>query len=1332
MLPVFPWYLKAILKAAAAVCLVILIILSGALYYILGTTKGAAWAADFAGRQLQDVLTLKVDVREGSIFSGLKLGSVLVEVPDTVRVEADSLDASWDLMRVLLHNVFEVSLLETANLTVTLLITDSENDSRGEDEQQNSDEEAYSSDEEFRLNFPVDIIINDFRVTNFAYLSEIVDVRVGEFAAVLEAGSNSAGVRGGNSSDVTVHLKDLTTKEELAALQMQEENELKEILNAHERQEDDLREAIGAGAYSQRVLNRAQRSDIADFGDGRGLIENMPTIILPLDVYILGLEIKKARYYMDGFDTGKADLNVSASWKKNILEVINLEASHDMGQARIYGMMDFSEHFKLDYKISGQGALSDFNRDNFEGLLYGLKGSGEIAGNLVDLRANFNLENPQNTALEVRINCLSSLIPLAVTLDSDYLSWPLFSDTPEVEVYNLHLKSYGSLIKGLKTSLKGTFSGFDFEDYQADFEGVITPSKTEVNQFNLEGFYAGEKIKASLKGSADYYHRLGFAGSLDLESTSLSFISPLLQGPVSLTIEDFKAGVVPGWSTMLGDLNIFLHLPKSQGKFYLNGRPAALSLQELRGNFDRGFDLQSLNIAQGENTITAHGNLSDNSRFMSTFAFNDLSIILPDLEGTFDGELAAFGRLDDLNLDLRSRAFHLKQENFQLRELILDASTNTKAWNFEVIAIANDVHSGADLRPLGQCVLDLSGTLVNHFLSFNCEGNAKSFLGISGGLDENFALWQGQVEEFFAQTDFSGSVSLVEPIKIFLNLNESSGSLSAFSLRGDNGVLEFEDTVFSPDNIAAGVHFSNYNLRFLNDLMPEEVRLEGPVSVKSKILVKNGLPDINISVDSDDTRIFAHGVPFLFDKVAVTSAITPDNLKLNTTLHLRNDRGGIKLDLNVKDPMNSRRLDGDLSLAGLDLALLTGVGSQFNDLQGKVDIEGSFSGNVTAPLFHGTIKAQGSAEPRIYVGQVDDFEVTINAMGSRGFLDGAVSLNGTPVNLKGTLDWAEGAEGDLSVTASRLPVFLIGYGQALADINTHVSFKDAFVVEGSIAIPEARIRVNNIIDSGAQPSSDEIIVPEGGTMALAAGTSQTVPSVINLNLTLGDGVRLSAMGLNARMTGELAVKKALEDRDVTGEGQINLEEGRADLFGHRFIVTKAQTIFHGSIADPRLDVEVIADPEDIEDEVTAGVRVTGTASDPRIALFSSPAMSDNEVLSYILYGHGLDKNNSFNQESTNSSQMLLGLGLGPTTGLVNSLVGAFGVQNVQVGASGSGDETQVSVQGYITRRIRISYGYGVFNAVGEFKIRYELMRRLYAEFVSSIDQAADLIYSFEF
>ena len=150
----------------------------------------------------------------------------------------------------------------------------------------------------------------------------------------------------------------------------------------------------------------------------------------------------------------------------------------------------------------------------------------------------------------------------------------------------------------------------------------------------------------------------------------------------------------------------------------------------------------------------------------------------------------------------------------------------------------------------------------------------------------------------------------------------------------------------------------------------------------------------------------------------------------------------------------------------------------------------------------------------------------------------------------------------------------------------------------------------------------------------------------------------------------------------------------------------------------------------IEDDVIAGVHVTGYASDPVIELFSKPAMSQNEILSYLLYGHGLEKNTD--DTSGSSSQFLMALGLGTTTGLVNSLTGALGMQGVQFASSGSGDETTIGVQTYITKNIRLSYGYGVFTSLSEFRVRYEFMRKLYAEFISSLDQSIDLIYSFEF
>ena len=123
-------------------------------------------------------------------------------------------------------------------------------------------------------------------------------------------------------------------------------------------------------------------------------------------------------------------------------------------------------------------------------------------------------------------------------------------------------------------------------------------------------------------------------------------------------------------------------------------------------------------------------------------------------------------------------------------------------------------------------------------------------------------------------------------------------------------------------------------------------------------------------------------------------------------------------------------------------------------------------------------------------------------------------------------------------------------------------------------------------------------------------------------------------------------------------------------------------------------------------------------------------MSQNEILSYILYGHGLEETSS-GSSSDSSAQLLIALGVGSTAGLVNSITGALGMNQVQFGSTGTGDDTQVGVQSYITRDIRISYGYGVFTSVGEFRLRYELVRKLYLEFISSVDQAVDLVYSFE-
>jgi len=56
-----------------------------------------------------------------------------------------------------------------------------------------------------------------------------------------------------------------------------------------------------------------------------------------------------------------------------------------------------------------------------------------------------------------------------------------------------------------------------------------------------------------------------------------------------------------------------------------------------------------------------------------------------------------------------------------------------------------------------------------------------------------------------------------------------------------------------------------------------------------------------------------------------------------------------------------------------------------------------------------------------------------------------------------------------------------------------------------------------------------------------------------------------------------------------------------------------------------LNIEAIRNPEAMEDSsITAGVKVVGLADSPEVKVFSEPAMSQNNALSYILTGRSLD------------------------------------------------------------------------------------------------------------
>ncbi|HBT30672.1 MAG TPA: translocation and assembly module TamB, partial [Erwinia persicina] len=145
--------------------------------------------------------------------------------------------------------------------------------------------------------------------------------------------------------------------------------------------------------------------------------------------------------------------------------------------------------------------------------------------------------------------------------------------------------------------------------------------------------------------------------------------------------------------------------------------------------------------------------------------------------------------------------------------------------------------------------------------------------------------------------------------------------------------------------------------------------------------------------------------------------------------------------------------------------------------------------------------------------------------------------------------------------------------------------------------------------------------------------------------------------------------------------------------------------------------------------VTAGVRVTGLADEPKVEIFSDPAKSQQEALSYLLRGQGLGASGSDSDALTSA---LVGLGVAQSGQVVGKIGETFGVSNLALDTAGVGDSQQVQVSGYVLPGLQVKYGVGIFDSLATLTLRYRLMPKLYLEAVSGIDQALDVLYQFEF
>ncbi|MCG5513356.1 translocation/assembly module TamB domain-containing protein [Ectothiorhodospira shaposhnikovii] len=323
-------------------------------------------------------------------------------------------------------------------------------------------------------------------------------------------------------------------------------------------------------------------------------------------------------------------------------------------------------------------------------------------------------------------------------------------------------------------------------------------------------------------------------------------------------------------------------------------------------------------------------------------------------------------------------------------------------------------------------------------------------------------------------------------------------------------------------------------------------------------------------------------------------------------------------------------------------------------------------------------------------------------------LDGHVQLdpdNRYPVNLN--------IRGDRFQAARRPDVDLL----ISPDLRVTV-LGERVIVRGDLTIPEATLTLLELPQQAVSVSRDEII--------LDTDAEETLPLqvIARVRLILGDQVRISGFGLEARLSGNMMVQETpgMSTRLI---GEVRVDEGRYRAYGQDLTVERGVLLFQGPPENPGLNLR--ASRRIPVHDVLVGIEIIGTLEEPRSRVFSDPTMEDSEALAFLVTGRPLSGGSETDAGAIASAIAMFGIERGA---FITDRIGRqLGLDEFAVDTGTDLDDAALMMGRYLSPRLYLRYAMGLFQQSSTVMLNYQLSRTLSLETRSSTDsQSMDLIF----
>jgi translocation and assembly module TamB len=1004
-----------------------------------------------------------------------------------------------------------------------------------------------------------------------------------------------------------------------------------------------------------------------DIGETESSSEPVQIPQLPMAIDLDSVRITNTEVTLQG-DTHRIDsVELSAHTLKNQFVVESLIISAEpLKQAALKGEISLLAPYPLDFSFNWEGDLAE------TGLL---KGEGSLQGDLDTLTLGHSITAPVSLSTRATI-----------TLE----------ETPQIDLQG----EWKDLSWPLNTHLGGS------ADYQSPQGKFSLSGTTDAYQVSIDAPLSGASIPES---------HISLAASGDTQGLVLSPLSlELLNGKLTaegkiswsdnlawdLQISAENIEPQQRWPDYAGELSGRIAL---QGEMIDSKPQLSLEIQELSGTLrdydiagtgkaqwaDGKLDVEHLMLQSGDNQVKLNGVMGETLDFDFTIEAPALKQLWPTLDGTLQADGKLQGTLESPRVEIHGSGSELVLDVNKVGALQADVvwAPDDSSASMTDLQLQNVVVSN---QTFNKIMIKGPGNLAQHQLEFKVAGNLLNLdMQLKGGYAQGH--WSGEISKGTIQVENAGSWKLSNAVEIVAGTERIEVQQHCWKQQKaelcTHGKWEQDGT------IQADAKLSQLPLALVQPLLPPGEKIEGRISGTLKATGSVESPQLEVELELPAARYLAvtKGAQPNIDLRKAKASATLQSGQLNAKINFdvrANERGAwgeAQGDLQVDFSKESQPIEGKVTLDVPDLTPLLARTPKIKNAKGSVHLRANISGTIAAPLVTGDAELKNGAftlpDLNLNVTQIS-LQAKADKSGQVQIKGGASSGKGK-LNLDGkaSINPQQGFPFSINIRGKDVLVAKIPEAEVLISPDLKISGGiKGLDLSGRLDIPMARIQLHDIPSTAVDVSEDTVIIRRGKKVPQKESDGMVMALNSNIAVTLGDQVSFKGFGLTTDIRGVLHVSSEAR-KPAIGEGQLSLHNGIYAAYGQNLTIERGNILFNGPVNNPRVDIRAFRARS--FDGVRAGVAITGNVRNINTEVFTEPAKSETEALSYL------------------------------------------------IGGGGAFDQSSVALGKYLTPRLYVGYVLGLFDSTSVLVVRYRLTKSLSLETMTGDQQSVDLYYNIE-